>query len=155
MIVTIVTFTLPQQTTLAEITTTFQGTAPKYRGIPGLLRKNYFMSEDGKRAGGIYVWASRADAERVYTAEWKDVRHRQIRHAAVDRVPALAGDGGQQRRHDQRRGVAPALMLRSRRSVAKAASRSMAPRSELAAMLRGSLRSHLSMRFRVGSRSSP
>jgi hypothetical protein len=71
MIVTIVTFNLPQPTTLAEITKTFQGTAPKYQGIPGLLRKNYFMSEDGQRAGGIYVWASRADADRVYTAEWR------------------------------------------------------------------------------------
>jgi hypothetical protein len=70
MIVTIVTFQLPQQTTLAEITKTFQSTAPKYQGIPGLLRKNYFMSEDGRRAGGIYTWASRADAERVYTPEW-------------------------------------------------------------------------------------
>ena len=57
MIVTIVTFNLPQPATLAEITKTFQGTAPKYQGIPGLLRKNYFMSEDGRRAGGIYVWA--------------------------------------------------------------------------------------------------
>ena len=70
-VVTIVTFKLPQPTTLAEITKTFQGTAPKYKGIPGLLRKNYFMSEDDKRAGGIYVWASRADADRVYTAEWR------------------------------------------------------------------------------------
>jgi len=41
--------------------------------MPGLLRKNYVMSEDGKRAGGIYVWASRADAERVYTAEWRQM----------------------------------------------------------------------------------
>ena len=71
MIVAIVTFRLPQPTTLAEITKTFQGTAPKYRGIPGLLRKNYFVSEDGARAGGIYVWESRADADRVYTAEWR------------------------------------------------------------------------------------
>ena len=70
MIVTIVTFRLPQPTTLAEITKTFQSTAPKYQGIPGLLQKNYFMSEDGKRAGGIYIWQSRADAERVYTPEW-------------------------------------------------------------------------------------
>ena len=70
MIVTIVTFRLPQKTTLAEITKTFQSTAPKYQGIPGLLQKNYFMSEDGSRAGGIYVWKSRADAERVYTADW-------------------------------------------------------------------------------------
>jgi Putative mono-oxygenase ydhR len=70
MIVTIVTFRLPQKTTLAEITRTFQSTAPKYQGIPGLVRKNYFMSEDGTRAGGIYLWNSRADAERVYTPEW-------------------------------------------------------------------------------------
>jgi hypothetical protein len=71
MILTIVTFQLPQPTTLEEITKTFQSTAPKYRGIPGLLRKNYWMSEDGRRAGGIYLWESRADADRVYTDEWK------------------------------------------------------------------------------------
>jgi hypothetical protein len=71
MIVTIVTFQLAQPATLAEITKTFQATAPKYRSIPGLIRKNYFLSEDGRRAGGIYVWESRADADRTYTAEWK------------------------------------------------------------------------------------
>lgn len=71
MIVTIVTFQLAKPATLAEITRTFQGTAPKYQGVPGLIRKNYFLSEDGRRAGGIYVWESRADAERMYTADWK------------------------------------------------------------------------------------
>ena len=71
MIVTIVTFNLLEPTTLGEITKVFQGTAPKYQGMPGLLRKNYWMSEDGRRAGGIYVWASRADADRIYTLEWK------------------------------------------------------------------------------------
>jgi hypothetical protein len=29
------------------------------------------MSEDGRRAGGIYVWESRAAADRLYTPEWK------------------------------------------------------------------------------------
>lgn len=71
MIVTIVTFNLAEPTTLAQMTRTFQSTAPKYQGLPGLLRKNYFVSEDGRRAGGIYVWNSRADADRVYTAEWR------------------------------------------------------------------------------------
>jgi hypothetical protein len=71
MIVAIVTFHLAQPATLAEITKTFQSTAPKYQGMAGLLRKNYWMSEDGRRAGGIYVWASRADAERAYNAEWR------------------------------------------------------------------------------------
>jgi len=71
MIVTITTFQLKQPATLAEITKTFQSTASNYRGVPGLIRKNYFMSEDGRRAGGIYLWESRADAERMYTADWK------------------------------------------------------------------------------------
>jgi hypothetical protein len=71
MIVAIVTFSLAKPATLAEITKVFQGTAPKYQGMTGLLRKNYFMSEDARRAGGIYVWASRADAERVYTPDWR------------------------------------------------------------------------------------
>jgi hypothetical protein len=71
MIITIVTFHLKQPTTLDEITKTFRTTAPKYQGVPGLVRKNYWMSEDGARAGGIYTWETRADADRLYTVEWK------------------------------------------------------------------------------------
>lgn len=29
------------------------------------------LSQDGTRAGGIYLWATRADADRVYTESWK------------------------------------------------------------------------------------
>ena len=71
MIMTITTFQLPKPATLAEITKTFQATAPNYQGIPGLIRKTYFMSEDGRKAGGVYVWESREAAEKVYTAEWR------------------------------------------------------------------------------------
>src|SRR5262245_23507158 len=71
MIVTITTFNLAQPTTLDEISKTFQVTAPKYQGVTGLLSKNYWMSEDGRRVVGIYVWETRADADRLHTAEWK------------------------------------------------------------------------------------
>jgi Putative mono-oxygenase ydhR len=71
MVVTIVTFHLREATTVADIAQTFRATAPKYQAVPGLLRKNYWLSEDGRRAGGIYVWATRADADRLYTPEWK------------------------------------------------------------------------------------
>jgi len=49
----------------------FQSTAPKYLNLPGLLRKNYFLSEDGLRAGGIYVWESKAQAKHFYSPEWR------------------------------------------------------------------------------------
>jgi hypothetical protein len=71
MIIAIVTFNLPKPVTLAEITATFRSTAPKYLNLPGLMRKNYFVSEDGLRAGGVYVWESRSRAEVVYSPEWK------------------------------------------------------------------------------------
>lgn len=71
MIVTFVTFHLSEPTTLAVITATFRATAPKYQGMPGLLRKNYWVSEDGARAGGIYVWESREAADAIYTDDWK------------------------------------------------------------------------------------
>jgi hypothetical protein len=71
MIVTVTTFYLKHPATLGEMTKVFQTTAPKYQGMPGLLRKNYWMSEDGLRVGGIYEWASRADADRAFTPDWK------------------------------------------------------------------------------------
>lgn len=70
-VIAIVSFKLPHKQTLDQATATFQSTAPKYLGMPGLLRKNYFLTEDGMRAGGVYVWESREAAERVYTPEWK------------------------------------------------------------------------------------
>lgn len=71
MIVAIVTFKLPKAVTREEISATFQSTAPRYLGMPGLLRKNYWVADDGLRAGGIYVWESRARAEAMYNADWK------------------------------------------------------------------------------------
>jgi len=97
MIVTIVTFNLAKPSTLGEITKVFQETAPKYQGMPGLLRKNYWMSEDGRRAGGIYVWASRADGPGLHVGMEK-VRRRQIRLAAWHRVSPFTSHGGQSRR---------------------------------------------------------
>ncbi len=71
MITAIVEFTLPAPITRAQAKETFLSTAPKYRGMAGLIRKYDFLSEDGAKAGGIYLWKSREDAERVYTDEWK------------------------------------------------------------------------------------
>lgn len=71
MITAIVQFKLPQAISLEKAREVFSGTAPKYREIRGLIRKYYLLSEDGGTAGGVYLWESREDAERLYTAEWK------------------------------------------------------------------------------------
>ena len=35
------------------------------------MRKYYLRSGDGCRAGGVYLWETRAAAEAVYNGEWK------------------------------------------------------------------------------------
>lgn len=72
MITVIVEFKLPQPMTRSQARDTFLSTAPKYQGMPGLIRKYYYLSPEGDKAGGIYLWQSREDADRVYTEAWKD-----------------------------------------------------------------------------------
>jgi len=71
MITTITTFRVPKPLTREEARRIFLSTAPKYRDVPGLVRKAYVLSEDGATAGGVYLWKSRADAEALYTPAWR------------------------------------------------------------------------------------
>lgn len=71
MITTIVKFKPSLPLTGEKAREAFLRTAPEYRNIPGLVRKYYIVSEDGETAGGVYLWNSREDAERVFTDEWK------------------------------------------------------------------------------------
>ena len=72
MITALVQFQLPSPISLDEATRRFESSAPKYQNLAGLVRKYYIRSEDGRVAGGIYLWATRADAERVYDGEWRE-----------------------------------------------------------------------------------
>ncbi|MGL4618256.1 MAG: YdhR family protein, partial [Chroococcidiopsis sp.] len=43
---------------------------PRLREVPGLIRKYFLLSEDGRTAGGVYLWESKAAAERLYTDDF-------------------------------------------------------------------------------------
>lgn len=70
MIMALVQFPLAHPVSLEEATEMFEGSAPKYKDLPGLKRKHYLRSEDGKTVGGAYFWESRAAAEAVYNENW-------------------------------------------------------------------------------------
>jgi len=72
MITALVQFQLSSPVSLAEATQRFEATAPKYQKLPGLIRKYYIRSEDGRVVGGVYLWQTRQAAERVYSAEWRE-----------------------------------------------------------------------------------
>ena len=71
MLTAIVQFRLPAPVSRDRAQELFLGTAPKYRDAEGLVRKYYLLSDDGTTAGGAYLWKSREDAERMYTAQWR------------------------------------------------------------------------------------
>ena len=65
------TFQVPEGTSKDSLRQTIKATAHTYQGIPGLIRKYYLLSQDGNAAGGVYLWKSREDAERLYSDNWK------------------------------------------------------------------------------------
>jgi hypothetical protein len=71
MITAIVQFKVRAALTPEQAKEIFMSTAPRYRNARGLIRKYYLLSEDGGTVGGVYLWKSRDDAERLYTEEWK------------------------------------------------------------------------------------
>lgn len=71
MITAIVRFKLPASVTLADAEKLFRGSAPKYEGLAGLVRKYYLFDAASHTGGGVYLWESRAAADKVYSAEWK------------------------------------------------------------------------------------
>lgn len=71
MIIAITAFTLAKPITREEARRIFLSTAPTYRGVQGLFRKHYVLSEDGITAGGVYLWNSRQEAEAMYTESWR------------------------------------------------------------------------------------
>lgn len=71
MITAIVRFKLPASITAANAAELFRGSAPKYQGLEGLVRKYYLFDEKSRTGGGVYLWESREAADKVYTADWR------------------------------------------------------------------------------------
>jgi heme-degrading monooxygenase HmoA len=71
MITAVVQYNLSKPMSLEEAAQTFESTALNYKNMPGLIRKYCLRSEDGRRAGGVYLWETKAAAESAYNGEWK------------------------------------------------------------------------------------
>jgi heme-degrading monooxygenase HmoA len=56
-LITVVTrFELPAGLTAEQIRAGFEETAPGFRNVPGLVRKQFLRSKDCRTAGGVYLW---------------------------------------------------------------------------------------------------
>ena len=71
MITAVVRYRLPDSIDRAACRAHFEGIAPGFQSVPGLLSKHFIWSANGT-AGGVYQWRSRADADAFYSGPWRD-----------------------------------------------------------------------------------
>ena len=65
-------YTVPPSLTEPAIRELFSAVAERYLGVPGLIRKYFGFSEDGRSVIGIYLWSTRDAADEFYSPEWMD-----------------------------------------------------------------------------------
>jgi hypothetical protein len=66
MITAIVQFKVPAGTTREQVFENMHKAAPRFQGMPGLIRKTFLFDQARGIGGGVYTWESRDAAEKVY-----------------------------------------------------------------------------------------
>lgn len=64
------TYAVPPSLDEPAIRRQFAAVADRYLGVPGLIRKYFGFSTDGKSVVGVYLWTSKEAAEGFYTPDW-------------------------------------------------------------------------------------
>ena len=74
MITAIVTAPIPEGMTYEQYAANVETFAGRFRSIPGLVRKYFLFSEEHGRAGGVYLWETRDDADACYAVggSWRE-----------------------------------------------------------------------------------
>ncbi len=70
MITLIVTFPLSAEIDLARVSEMYKETAPKYREVPGLIRKHYVFNAEEHRGGAAYLFEDPASVDAFLTEEF-------------------------------------------------------------------------------------
>ena len=56
-LITVITrFQLPAGMTAEQVRAAIDEAAPKFRNVPGLIRKQFLRSKDCRTTGGVYLW---------------------------------------------------------------------------------------------------
>jgi len=67
----VVSIAVPAGLPRAKVEALFQQQAPGFKALPGLKQKYFTVTDDGRRAGGIYLWTDAAAARAFFTDAWK------------------------------------------------------------------------------------
>lgn len=63
-----------------------KGSAPDYQNVPGLIRKYYGMAADLRSVVEIYLWKSKAQADKFFDSDWDGETSRRWESAPMTRM---------------------------------------------------------------------
>lgn len=69
-VVVVVNVPIPPGLSRDRVVGAMRQTVPQYEAMPGLTRKYFTLSDDG-RFGGVYLWRSRAEAQAWFSDAWR------------------------------------------------------------------------------------
>ena len=70
MVTAIVHYELAPSLNPEKVRTYYKQAVPKYKNMPGLIRKYFLLSEDGHMGGSVYLWETREQAVAFHDEEW-------------------------------------------------------------------------------------
>ena len=80
-VATLVTIPIPLGIAREKLVAEFNAAVPTYQRVPGLLRKYFIITDDGK-FGGVYLWDKQASGNQWFNESWQQ-RVRQTYGAAA------------------------------------------------------------------------
>ena len=72
MITALVLYDLPETIGLEECRAHFTKISPDFLDVADLVSKQFICMEDGKTAGGVYMWKNQEAAKSFYSGPWLD-----------------------------------------------------------------------------------
>jgi hypothetical protein len=72
MFTVIVNYELAPSLSLEKVRQYYEQAVPKFEHMPGLIRKYFMLSEDGRIGGSVYLWETRDQAISFHDESWKE-----------------------------------------------------------------------------------
>jgi heme-degrading monooxygenase HmoA len=80
MVTVIVNYELAPSLNPEKVRTFYEQAVPKFEQMPGLIRKYFLLSEDGRYGGSVYLWETREQALAFHDERWKEFMRGKYGH---------------------------------------------------------------------------
>ena len=79
------TIDVNEGTSKQDIVRGLEASAHEYKGIPGLVRTYFGVTANGKSVVEIYLWQTKADADKFFSPHWETLVSRRWQAAPMRR----------------------------------------------------------------------